>query len=441
MRRGDDLGRRLGAVGLRRVHVQVGGAEFLPLRRVRTRALRPNARSLRIHCFDCIPLLCYRITHAQTASANAAPHAAFEGFPGCSPNVQRVFRLLGALITVLFAIAVAVATWPQFFRLEHTFPFAQIVALRGPLTALLLVTALVFLVFSLARPLRAFALSMAAIAVIGGAASGGIMFARGLGADTLPAQTETSLRVMTWNTAGEATSAGTIASAAVAMDADILSLPETNQYSGEAVAVAMRDMGRPMWVLHVNLAPEVKQGPDAWTTTILISPELGDYSVIQSSVDGSSNTSIVPSAVAMPVDGDGPIIVAVHAVSPREGYMQKWRDDLLWLSDQCAASNVIMAGDFNATVDHMSAFGINGGVLGNCRDAASDSGNGAVGTWSTDVPALMGAPIDHVLYSTHWVPTGSVVLRSFDQTGSDHRPLVVQLEPVDAPTAGASVGG
>jgi endonuclease/exonuclease/phosphatase (EEP) superfamily protein YafD len=53
----------------------------------------------------------------------------------------------------------------------------------------------------------------------------------------------------------------------------------------------------------------------------------------------------------------------------------------------------------------------------------------------------MGAPIDHVLYSTHWVPTGSVVLRSFDQTGSDHRPLVVQLEPVDAPTAGASVGG
>ena len=342
-----------------------------------------------------------------------------------------MFRLLGALISVLFAIAVAVVTWPQFFRLEHTFPIAQMVALRGVLVAALVGIALIFLLLALARPLRAFALAMAAIAVLGAGTGGAIMYSRGLGADTLPAQTATSLRVMTWNTMGAATPIATIANAAVAMDADILSLPETNEYTGEAVAVAMREMGRPMWVLHVNLAPEVKRGPDAWTTTMLISPELGDYSVIQSSADGSSNTSTVPSAVAMPVNGNGPIVVAVHAVSPRESYMDKWRDDLRWLGDQCADANVIMAGDFNATVDHMASFGVDGGTLGRCRDAASDTGNGAVGTWSTEVPALLGAPIDHVMYSTHWKPTGSVVLRSFDQTGSDHRPIVVQLEPVD----------
>lgn len=342
---------------------------------------------------------------------------------------------------MLFAIAVAVATWPQFFRLEHTFPFAQIVALRGPLVGGLLVVGLFFLLLSLARPLRAFALSMAAIAVLGSVTGGAIMFNRGIGADSLPAQTATSLRVMTWNTAGEATSPGTIASAAVAMDADILSLPETNEFSGEAVALAMRDMGRPMWVLHVNLAPEIELGPDSWTTTMLISPELGDYSVIQSSTDGSSNTSTVPSAVAMPIDGDGPIIVAVHAVSPRAGYMAKWREDLRWLGDQCADASVIMAGDFNATVDHMAGLGVGSGVLGNCRDAASDSGNGAVGTWPTALPALLGAPIDHVMYSTHWKATGSVVLRSFDKTGSDHRPLVVQLEPADSPAPPSAVDG
>ena len=89
------------------------------------------------------------------------------------------------------------------------------------------------------------------------------------------------------------------------MDADIIALPETAASVGESVAVAMRDMGRPMWVHHVQYNTEIQNGPQAWETTILISPDLGDYSVIESSRDGSSNTNVVPSAVAMPVDGDG----------------------------------------------------------------------------------------------------------------------------------------
>jgi endonuclease/exonuclease/phosphatase (EEP) superfamily protein YafD len=68
-------------------------------------------------------------------------------------------------------------------------------------------------------------------------------------------------------------------------------------------------------------------------------------------------------------------------------------------------------------------------VLGRCHDAAAETGNGGVGTWSTAVPALVGAPIDHVLVSPSWRATGSAVLKSLDASGSDHRPLVVQLEP------------
>ena len=64
-----------------------------------------------------------------------------------------------------------------------------------------------------------------------------------------------------------------------------------------------------------------------------------------------------------------------------------------------------------------------------CHDAAVETGNGAVGTWTTEIPALAGAPIDHVMASTAWTPTGSLVLRSMDGSGSDHRPLIVQLEP------------
>ena len=62
--------------------------------------------------------------------------------------------------------------------------------------------------------------------------------------------------------------------------------------------------------------------------------------------------------------------------------------------------------------------------------AAIATGNGATGTWSAEMPSLLGTPIDHVMTSTHWKATGSLVLRSMADSGSDHRPLIVQLEPV-----------
>jgi hypothetical protein len=136
----------------------------------------------------------------------------------------------------------------------------------------------------------------------------------------------------------------------------------------------MRDLGSPMWAHHENFGDR-EDFPD-WasnSTTLLISPDLGDYSVVSSTTDGESNTSQVPTVVAMPVDGTGPVVVAVHAVAPRQSAMGDWQSDLEWLADQCGSANVIMAGDFNATVDHMARLGT-GGDLGNCRDAAVATG-------------------------------------------------------------------
>jgi endonuclease/exonuclease/phosphatase (EEP) superfamily protein YafD len=339
-----------------------------------------------------------------------------------------VLRLLGILGTVIFAIAAAILTWPSFFRVERTFPIAQIVSFRGMLAVFFSALVVVALLLAIARPLRGFALSVALIAVVAMAANAAIITTRGIGTDTLPAKTEDSIRVMTWNTAGSATAPDTVAQIAVAMDADIVTLPETTIETGEKVALAMRDLGHPMWA-HYTDYPSTEW--DAGSTTLLISPELGDYAVIESSLDGSSNTSTVPSAVAMPTTGDGPIVVAAHAVAPRQSYMQYWRDDLQWLADQCVDDNVIMAGDFNATIDHMTNLGLDGGTLGRCVDGAIETGNGGVGTWTAQIPALMGAPIDHVMASSHWKPTGSLVLQSMDASGSDHRPLIVQFEPVD----------
>lgn len=335
-----------------------------------------------------------------------------------------MLRLLGLLITVLTAIVVAILTWPQFFRLERTFPIAQIVSLRAVTVIVFAGIFLVFLLLCLAKPLRPFAGSMAVIALIGAVAGGGILVSRGLGGVGLPEATDDSVRVMTWNTAGGAADADLIARTAVAMQADIVSLPETTEEVGIAVAVAMRDLGSPMWVHNENY-----EGWDANWTSLLISPDLGDYAVVESTVDGTTNTSEVPSVVAMPVDGAGPVVVAVHAVAPRQAYMADWRSDLQWLADQCATDNVIMAGDFNATLDNMALLGENGADLGLCHDSAATTGNGALGTWTTRVPALLGTPIDHVMATPGWIPTGSAVLTSLDDSGSDHRPLIVQLEP------------
>lgn len=338
-----------------------------------------------------------------------------------------MLRLLGILTTVLIAIGVAVLTWPSFFRVDRMFPIAQIVPFRGPLLVVFAAVAVLALLIAMIRPIRAFALSLALIFGIGTVALAGTVYVRGgAGTDALPEKSDTSVRVMTWNTAGDATPPDTIAKIAVAMNADIIALPETTIETGEQVAITMGELGHPMWAHHTEYGDD---GWDASSTTLLISPDMGDYAVIESSVEGVTNTSTLPSAVAAPTNGSGPIVVVAHAVAPRPYYMQEWRDDLRWLADQCGDASVIMAGDFNATVDHFSGLGTDGATLGSCDDAAVATGNGVVGTWPSSVPALAGAPIDHVMATDDWRATGSVVLRSLDDSGSDHRPLIVQLEP------------
>jgi endonuclease/exonuclease/phosphatase (EEP) superfamily protein YafD len=338
-----------------------------------------------------------------------------------------MLRLLGILFTVLLAIATAIVVWPQFFHLEQTYPFAQIVAARGVVLAAFLVVAVLAMLLLFARPLRGFAASVLIVALLGAAATGVIGMLRGFGFGALPAATETSLRVLSWNTAGDNVSAPQIAQQILDQGADIVALPETTEAVGEEIAVMLREQGHPMWVHHVQFQPDVVDGPKSWHTTVLVSPDLGEYSVIESSENGSNNTGSVPSAVLMPVDGSGPTIVAVHAVAPRVEDMVQWSSDLRWIADQCPEGDFVLAGDINATVDHMAGLGVDGGDMGYCRDVASRTGNGYSGTWPSSLPTLLSTPIDHVMASPNWTPTGSVVID--DAGGSDHRGLIVQLEP------------
>ncbi len=156
-----------------------------------------------------------------------------------------MFRLLGILLTVLFAIATAIVVWPQFFQLEQTFPFAQLVAVRGAVLAGLLAIAVLSLLLLFARPLRGFAASILIVALLGSAAIAGIGALRGFGTGELPAKSEASVRVLTWNTAGEAVSAETIADAILTQEVDVVTLPETAESVGERIAVMLP--GRSCW--------------------------------------------------------------------------------------------------------------------------------------------------------------------------------------------------
>ena len=350
--------------------------------------------------------------------------------------------LLRTLLVLVTLAVLAVLAWPQFFGLQNSWVVAQAVSLRGlaevVAAALLLVLGILAL---LVRPFRGTTALLMALLLVFGAVNTGVLLHRGLGGGTADASGAAgsgadgaaasaapadSITVLSWNTLGDAPGAEKIAALALAEDADVLTLPETTEETGVLIAEAMRDAGRPMWVHTVSFDLISK----ARSTTLLISPELGDYTVTSSAGSGPpGNTNVLPTVVAAPMGGTGPTIIAVHAVAPIQWEMSNWRSDLDWLAGQCdAAGSVIMAGDFNATLDHFAGRATAAGAaLGGCHDAALSNGAAGVGTWPADAPALLGTPIDHVLATADWQVQSMRVIGTEDASGSDHRPLVATL--------------
>ncbi|MRX45396.1 endonuclease/exonuclease/phosphatase family protein [Agromyces kandeliae] len=332
-------------------------------------------------------------------------------------------RILGWAIALGTTALAAALLWPQAFGLQNQWIAAHVVALRGIAAAGAGLLAAVLAIALLLGPGRRLMGAVLAILVLFALGNLGILAVRGLSGGDVIAGAD-SVTVLSWNTLGEVPDASTIAGLALEQEADVVVLPETTESLGEEVAIAMREGGRPMWV-HTQSFDEVAK---ARSTTILISPELGDYDVVNDPWPGPpGNTNTLPSVVAEPTNGDGPRIVAVHAVAPIRWELRNWRSDLDWLAEQCAGDDVIMAGDFNATVDHFAGRGVDGGDLGRCADAATAGGAGGIGTWPTSLPEILGSPIDHVLATPGWSVDSFRVLDALDDAGSDHRPIVATL--------------
>ena len=332
-------------------------------------------------------------------------------------------RFLAAVIIVAVATGLLVAVWPQLFGLAMAPVLAQVVSLRGLAIAIALVFVVALTLAALLSPsVRRFAASLAVALLVFCAVSVAVLSTRGFGNPSFESATDNDVTVLSWNTLGDAPGAEVIALLALDTGAEIVALPETTNETGLEVAQIMAAAGQPMWV-HTVPYDQISKSR---STTLLISVELGEYDV---NLD-ERTTATLPSVVATPQNGTGPTIIAVHAVAPIPGEMQNWRSDLRWLKDACAGGNVIMAGDFNSTIDHYSGLATaEGAAIGACADAGLASDNAAVGTWPTSLPTLIGSPIDHVMATLNWRVSGMRVIESHDGYGSDHRPVLVQLTP------------
>lgn len=312
-------------------------------------------------------------------------------------------------------LAAVVVVWPQGVGIHRLPVVANLVALRGILALGLVALAVVCALIAGVRRSWGVAAGLATALAVAALSTGGILAVRGFGGP----EADADLTVVAWNAYGGGASPESIARLVRDTGADVVSLPETDaDAAAEVVGILMRN-GIRMRADTVRAAP----GGEVIPTSILISEELGPYVR-----DGTaSSTPGLPSGVWRPVDGNGPVLVAAHPMPPLPGLTDEWVAGLEWIAGRCDEPDVIVAGDLNATVDHLAGLGLDGGVVGGCRDAAADAGAAALGTWPVRLPPGLAAPIDHVLVGVSWRVRAFEVQTGFDDAGSDHRPVVARL--------------
>lgn len=147
---------------------------------------------------------------------------------------------------------------------------------------------------------------------------------------------------------------------------------------------------------------------------------------------GPAGTRFAITAASAAPEGAAPLeLYAVHVRAPTSpAQTAQWRRDLRALPPTGEGGLRILAGDFNATLDHHELRRLLGRGY---RDAAEQAGSGLRMTWSTDgaVPPLVA--IDHVLADRR-VRVASA--RRVAIAGSDHDGVLAELVLPDTDRGG-----
>lgn len=307
----------------------------------------------------------------------------------------------------LFTLVVAVFTLPDLlFGLDGRSPFVQLVSFRPwVLVAVVALLAVLMVILRFERRVWPFVAGVLAVLVIGGA-----MVLPRVIADPVPTGGRL-LTVLSFNTYEGAADVDELAALIRDRRPDIISVVESSDPFRSRLAPLVEPLG---YRLHTSTPPG---RPDVAGVTAVIADGLGDVDVRI-----GDETSAFPYLEVTGGGLGGLRVAAFHSVAPVPGSVPRWHHDLELLARWCAGPTAaVVAGDFNATLDHSA---LRTGMAG-CSDAADQRGAGLVPTWGpSDRTRAIGPQIDHVLV------TDGIEAETFevhDIAGSDHRAILTRL--------------
>ncbi|MEU6696252.1 endonuclease/exonuclease/phosphatase family protein [Pseudonocardia sp. NPDC046786] len=337
---------------------------------------------------------------------SAPPHPDAETQP---IRRERPRRRVGAVrwaFALLLAAGAALAVLPDQIGLDTRSPFAQVIAFRPLMVAgLLMLVVLGALITVFARRFWPVPVALAVVALIGAA----LVLPRTIPVTTTPTAGGPTLKVLAANVYEGRADADSLAALIEAEDPDVVSIPESGANYESELAPLLEPMG---YRTAASVGPWER---DVTGNTVVWADRLGD---VRTRIGEDARFPYVE----ITGGGLGELrFVAFHSVAPVPRSVATWRSDLSEVQKWCSSgSPAIIAGDFNATLDH-SVFR---DTIAGCGDAAAQTGNGLAGTWPTWAPQWLGPQIDHVL------ATAPITAESFETRlvpGSDHRAIVATL--------------
>ncbi|MEJ2887793.1 endonuclease/exonuclease/phosphatase family protein [Actinomycetospora aeridis] len=315
------------------------------------------------------------------------------------------------LAAAVLGLPCAVVLFSDVLGIDDRTPFVQTIAFRPQLAAGLAVLGV--LVFLLARRAWPTALALGLVGVLGLA----MVLPRAVGSAETGATGGPELTVLTASAYLSRADPEALAALITRRTPDVVVLPEArgtlrNRLQQALVDESGGEEGRSGYRVFAADASR-----DDSPMTVFVRRSLG-----RPTVTPDRDTEF-PSLVVdlADVDGEAVRVVATHPQSPRPGDTNAWRRDVAALARWCTGDRpTVVAGDLNATLDHAELRTATEG----CTDAASDVGEGLVGTWPAAAPRLLGVQIDHVLVSGG--PRAREV-EVVDVPGSDHRGLLARV--------------
>ena len=372
-------------------------------------------------------------------------------------------RLFWGLLALVISLVSFATVRPELFSVTAEYalltPFAQIVALRGWLVVGFALAGILFLIIAGVRGLffrrGRIALTFSVAMFLVAALHAATMYSRGItvrdadksvanaidesSVSTLEAGADMSsvngdITVLQYNTLGGSIDISALADLIMYENINVVTLPETSTQTGEDIVAHLAERG--LWFQQFDTGTSGYEA-DYASTVLLVSSSLGEYvqtDIFDSgaesaesaeSAEYSAPEESVPLAVrAVPLDGNGPALIAVHPIAPGRDRMDIWQSEIRAAYGLCGTEpNAIIAGDFNSTADHEAALRLDT----RCVDAADQAGAGALGTWPARLPELLSSPIDRVLTTTNEYRGSEAT--TVNLGGSDHRGVMVRLTP------------